>query len=194
MLEAQPGTFTVAVNAGALAGGVFPFQGAGQTSVAITDVPSALAVTLAAAAERVPLGGPVELAATLTNNSAVDTITIVNMSDSELGDVTAGGSCAAVPLTLAPGATYSCSYSQAGAGPVGETAVYTFTASGVNDDQPPGQVSAQASQEVFIFQPLVFLPALTNPLNVSCSTALALELNRAYEFTPATRTPGMSSP
>lgn len=183
-VSAPPGPFSVTVNAAAVAGGVFPFQGAGTAVVTITDSPSLLEATLVAPRTRVPLGGAVDLDVTLTNASAVDEVTIVNMSDSELGDVTAAGSCA-VPLTLAPGAQYSCRYRQYAGGPAGQSTTYTFSASGVNDDQPPTQVRAQAAQDVFVYQPLVFMPSLTNPLNDSCATALRIETNRTYQFLPA---------
>ncbi len=181
-----PGPFTETVVVSAVAGETFAFQDSGSGTVLITDSPSELQASLSAAADRAALGSTLTLNVNLLNASAVDSVTIVNMSDSEIGDVTPYGSCA-VPLELGPGESYDCAYSQIVAGEPDRAVTYEFSASGINDDDPPQTATAQATKMIFVFEPIVFIPVVANPLNKSCSTAQLLETGVEYSFLPAMR-------
>jgi hypothetical protein len=132
------------------------------------------------------LGSTLTFNVTLLNTSAADSITIANMSDSELGDVSSSGNCV-VPQKMAPGARYDCTYAQIIEGEIDSTVTYNFTASGENDDMPPQAISAQASKSILIFQPLAFMPFTSIPLNDSCETARILNTGQQYSFTPSIR-------
>lgn len=183
-VKAPPGLYEAIVTADALAGTGFVFKSMGEAQLLITDSASELLATLSAATDEAPLGSILQFAVTLTNASLADVITIVNMSDSELGDVIGSGTCT-VPLELAPGEQYECAYQQVVSGTADETITYAFTASGINDDFPPQSVSAQATRDIRVYQPLAFLPVMSLPLNETCETSKRVTIGQSYQFAPS---------
>ena len=185
-VQGQPGQFEAIIETTAIADGTFSFQNAGAANILLTDTPSELQATLTMATDRATLGSILTFNVSLLNTSAVDSITIANMSDSELGDVSSSGTCV-LPQKLAPGAYYDCAYAQIIAGEIDSTVTYSFTASGENDDIPPQAISAQASTDILILQPLAFMPFTSIPLNNSCETARFLNTGQEYSFMPSIR-------
>lgn len=140
-------TVFVAGNAGAVVVNVLivggaddegnPVGGSDSATVNVNDVPSAIELIKAAAPTAVDEpGGLVTYTFTVTNQSAVDTVTILSLTDSIYGDLNGQGTCT-VPQTLAPSASYSCSASFDVAGNAGDAVLNVATASGLDDDGNP---------------------------------------------------------
>ena len=105
--------------------------------VTITDVPSSITVDKSADPTSVPEpGGDVTFTVTVTNTSAVDTVTIDTLTDDVAGDLNGVGTCS-VPQILAPGEDYTCEYTAMVSGGRGDTVTCTVTASGTDDDGDP---------------------------------------------------------
>lgn len=186
VVQGQPGPFEAIIETTAIVGGTFSFQNTGSETIQLTNTPTELQATLTTATDRAALGSTLTFNVNLLNNSAADSITIANMSDSELGDVSSSGSCV-LPQILLPGAGYECAYTQIVQGEIDSIVTYDFTASGENDDIPPQAVSAQASKSILVFQPLAFMPFTSIALNDSCERARFLNTGQEYSFTPAIR-------
>jgi uncharacterized repeat protein (TIGR01451 family) len=102
--------------------------------VTITNVPSSIAVTKSANPTSIQEpGGTVTFSVSVKNTSAVDSVTITSLSDDVYGNLDGKGTCD-VPQTLAPGASYDCSFSGAVSGSAGSTHKDVVTASGTDDD------------------------------------------------------------
>ena len=106
-------------------------------TVTITDVPSGITVVKSASPTSVPEpGGTVTYTVTVTNDSAVDTVTIDTLTDDVIGDLNGLGTCS-VPQVLAPGETYMCEHDQMVSGEPGDSVTCTTTGSGTDDDGDP---------------------------------------------------------
>ena len=81
-------------------------------------------------------GGNATFDVTVKNTSAVDSVTITSLIDNVYGNLDGKGSCD-VPFNLAPGASYSCSFTGAVSGNAGSTHTDVVTASGTDDDGNP---------------------------------------------------------
>jgi uncharacterized repeat protein (TIGR01451 family) len=92
-------------------------------------------------------GGNVTFAVSVKNTSAVDSVTITSLSDDVYGNLDGKGTCD-VPFTLAPGASYDCSFTGAVTGAAGGTHTDVVTASGTDDDQ--GELSGSDDATVTI--------------------------------------------
>ena len=102
--------------------------------VTITNLPSSITVTKTATPTSLQEpGGNATFAVSVKNTSAVDTVTISSLTDDVYGNLDGKGTCD-VPQTLAPGASYDCSFSGAVAGAAGSTHRDVVTASGTDDD------------------------------------------------------------
>ena len=109
-------------------------SGSDDAVVTITNVPSSIAVTKSANPTSIQEpGGTATFSVSVTNTSAVDSVTISSLSDNIYGNLDGKGTCD-VPQTLAPGASYSCSFSGAVSGSAGSTHKDVVTASGTDDD------------------------------------------------------------
>ena len=105
-----------------------------SATVTITDVPSSIDVTKDALPTWVlEPGGPVTFTVAVRNTSSLDSVTITSLVDDIHGDLAGKGTCV-VPQTLAPGATYSCSFTATVSGSAGSAVIDTVTASGKDDD------------------------------------------------------------
>lgn len=102
--------------------------------LSITDVPSAIAVTMNA--DRTTLAEPgddVNFTVLIANNSTVDTVTIESVIDDTYGDLAAN--CTAVlPVTLPPAVPLRCDFVGAVSGPVGSIQSNEVTVRGTDDD------------------------------------------------------------
>ncbi len=105
-----------------------------QEEVRIVDVPSSLQVTKSATPSTVPeTGGAVTYVVTIRNSSAVDQVTLQQVSDNRFGDITA--TCLpALPVRLNPAAAVACTFTRTVTGDVGTPHVSSATASGIDDD------------------------------------------------------------
>ncbi|MBX3285760.1 MAG: VWA domain-containing protein, partial [Actinobacteria bacterium] len=120
-----------------------------DAAVRITDVPSSLAVTKVANVDSLPEpGGPVTYTVSVTNTSAVDSVSITSVTDSVDGGTpfAAGGDCPTlVGVLLAPGDDASCTFTLDVAGQPGDSVADTVTVAGIDDDQQPVSDSADES-------------------------------------------------
>jgi uncharacterized repeat protein (TIGR01451 family) len=105
-----------------------------EAVVTIANVPSSIAVAKSANPTSIQEpGGTVTFSVSVKNTSVVDSVTITSLSDDIYGNLDGKGSCD-VPQQLAPGASYSCSFSGAVSGTAGSTHKDVVTASGTDDD------------------------------------------------------------
>ncbi len=111
-----------------------PVSGDDDATVTITNVPSSIQVTKSAGPVSIQEpGGTVTFAVSVKNTSAVDSVTISSLTDDIYGNLDGKGTCD-VPQTLAPGASYDCSFTGAVSGTAGSSHVDVVTASGTDDD------------------------------------------------------------
>ena len=123
-------------------------SGSDDAVVAITNVQSSIAVTKTATPTSIQEpGGNATFAVSVKNTSAVDTVTITSLTDDVYGNLDGKGTCD-VPQTLAPGASYDCSFTGAVSGAAGSTHTDVVTASGFDDDE--GELSASDDAKVTI--------------------------------------------
>ena len=81
----------------------------------------------------------------ITNDSVgSDPVTITDLTDSIHGDLNAQGDCT-VPQTIAPGASYSCTFTAFVGGNPNDTETDTVTASGTDDEGNPVSASDDAT-------------------------------------------------
>ena len=100
----------------------------------IGNLPSSIQVTKTATPTSLQEpGGNATFAVAVKNTSAVDSVTITTLTDDIYGNLDGKGTCD-VPQTLAPGATYECSFTGAVSGSAGSTHKDVVTASGTDDD------------------------------------------------------------
>jgi uncharacterized repeat protein (TIGR01451 family)/LPXTG-motif cell wall-anchored protein len=113
-------------------------SGSGSESVAVTDVPSSIAVTKTASVASVPEpGGDVTYTVEIENTSKADAVVLDAITDSVAGGpaVAAGGTCPAlVGTTVAVGGTASCTFTLAVAGDAGDVVPDTVAVAGTDDD------------------------------------------------------------
>ena len=109
-------------------------QASGSASVTITDVPSSILLTKNAYRTSMPEpGGDVDFEVVLTNDSAVDSVTITSITDSLFGDISA--SCSPLlPANLLPGDFITCKFTKELKGNAYETHTNIVTATGQDDD------------------------------------------------------------
>jgi hypothetical protein len=118
--------------------------------VAVKDVPSSIRANKEAVPDQLDEpGSPPDFTFTftVTNHSAVDTVTIDTLSDTVYLNLNGQGTCS-VPQELSPGESYTCAITVPVNGNAGFSETNTFTASGLDDDGNP--VSATASDTVSI--------------------------------------------
>ncbi|WP_437870099.1 DUF7507 domain-containing protein [Sorangium sp. So ce363] len=117
-----------------------------SATVDINNVPSMITLTKTAAPTAVPegVGGLVVFTYTITNTSAVDTVTIDTLTDSVYGNVAAlppppGGVSCTMPQTLLPGASFTCQIQAQVQGDAADVngVTNTATAAGFDDDGNP---------------------------------------------------------
>ena len=104
--------------------------------VSITSTPSSIEVTKTADPTSLPEpGGNASFSVSVKNTSAVDSVTISSLTDDKFGNLDGKGTCDVSPaVVLAPGESYSCSFTGAVSGNAGDSHVNVVTASGKDDD------------------------------------------------------------
>jgi hypothetical protein len=117
-----------------------------SATVTLTDAPPALAVVKTASPTSVDEpAGEVTFTIEVTNDSVDgDPVTITSLTDDIHGTLDGQGSCA-LPQTIQPGETYSCSFGAQVAGNAGDTETDTVTASGQDDEGNPVSDSDSAT-------------------------------------------------
>jgi uncharacterized repeat protein (TIGR01451 family) len=109
-------------------------SGRDDATVTITNSPSSIQVTKTANPTSIQEpGGMVSFAVSVKNTSAVDSVTISSLVDNVYGNLDGKGTCE-VPQTLAPGASYDCSFTGPVNGAAGSSHTDVVTASGTDDD------------------------------------------------------------
>ena len=116
-----------------------PVSDTDDATVTITNVASSINVTKDANPTSLPEpGGNATFSVSVQNTSATDTVTIGSLIDNVYGDLDGKGTCDVSPaVVLAPGATYSCSFTGAVSGNAGSSHTDVVTASGTDDDGNP---------------------------------------------------------
>jgi hypothetical protein len=122
-----------------------PVSDSDSATVTITDVASSILVTKTA----LPLtvsepGNDVAFTVTVTNTSAVDTVTITTVNDDIFGDISADCD-QTLPADLAPGEGFTCAFTEYVGGNAGDTHTNEVTASGTDDDDDPVSDSDSAT-------------------------------------------------
>jgi hypothetical protein len=128
-----------------------PVSDDASEEVIITDVPPVLAVVKEVSPETVwEPGGPVTYTVSVTNNSGPsDPVTLTGLVDDVYGDLTdpanpkiSNSTCTLA--TIAPGATYSCTFHAQVSGKRGDSITDVVTATGTDDEGNPAEDSDDA--------------------------------------------------
>lgn len=110
------------------------------TNIAFFNVPAEIALSQTPAVESVPeIGGDVSYALRLENRSLVDMVTIAQLTDSLVGDLSRSGgdlltTDCVVPLALEPGASVGCTFTVRVTGNAGSSRTSEATAAGSDED------------------------------------------------------------
>ncbi len=112
-------------------------QASADATVAITDLPSEIAVLKSGEPLSVPEpGGNVTFTVRVENLSAVDVVTLESLVDDVYGPLDGQGTCS-LPQTLLPGDAYTCTFTETIVGAPGDAVTDTITAAGTDDDGAP---------------------------------------------------------
>ena len=143
-----------------------PLSDSDSETVQILDVPSSIAVTKNAnPTSMAEPGGDVTYTVVVRNTSAVDNVTITQVTDDRFGDVS--NTCApALPHALAPNGTLSCSFTRAVTGNAGATHVNVITATGTDDDAQPVSDSDTAGVAITNLPSSILVTKTANPTQV----------------------------
>lgn len=122
----------------------------------IVEPAPAITVAKAAVPEELPApGGEVTYYIAVHNDSSrTDPVTITGLQDLPYGDLNGRGNCA-LPVTIAPGETRQCSFTETVSGPPGTTLTDTVTAQGTDDEGDPVSGSASATVTIVGAPPTV---------------------------------------
>ncbi len=167
-----------------------------DASVAITDVASSISVTKVANVDSVPEpGGPVDFTVTVTNTSAVDSVTIVSVDDvvGPAPAVPAAGDCPdLVGDQLVPGAIATCTFTLAVNGSPGDTVDDTVTVVGIDDD---GEVVSGSADESVAVTGVASSLSVTKVASVDSvpEPGGPVDLHRQRSPTPRPSTPSRST-
>ncbi|UCH26876.1 MAG: hypothetical protein JSV66_04300, partial [Trueperaceae bacterium] len=148
-LSGQPGDEHLNVVSATVNGptnsGSASFTKTDTATVTFFDLPSALWLSKTTDVDTLPEpGGEVTFTVTFGNSSSVDEMSITSLDDSVYGDLNGMGDCA-VPQTLAPLGSYSCSFTASISGNAGFVHQNTATAAGTDDDGSAVEASDDAT-------------------------------------------------
>ena len=164
-----------------------------DATVTIADVPSSIAVTKTPDADTInEPGADVVYTIVVENTSAVDDVTITSVVDDQFGDISAG-CLPALPFTLAPGETITCTVSEFIEGNAGDTHTNTATAYGVDDDDNDLSASDDATVTIADVQPSIAVEKDVDPASVpetggTASYLIAVTNNSVEDVTLTTLT------
>ena len=162
-----------------------PVQSSDSAHVSIIDSPSSLAMTKVANPTSVPEpGGVVTFTFSITNTSAVDSITIDTLTDSIYGNLNGRGDCA-VGQTLAAGASYTCSFSTTVTGNAGDSETDIAIVTGTDDDGNDVHASDDATVNITDVPASILLTKTANPTSVPEPGAVVTFTVRITNTSPA---------
>ncbi len=191
-VNAQPPDFTLTLSATGRESGGLSMTTTAVSTIAITDVPASLELTLTADPPFIPPPGRlVDFTIHVKNTSAVDAITVTQLEDEFLGDLNGVGTCALPAENILPGATYSCLFSAQVTGEDGEEHTREITVDAVSDDTVPQALNAAETVTVGITRQAggkLYLPIATDDVvepNNHCLLAYPLIPGRQYYFLPS---------
>lgn len=188
-VSGQPSDFSVILTAVAEDDRGEDVSATTNTTVVITNVPSSMSVSVTADPPLLPApSGTISYSVRLVNTSEVDAIQVNTLRDSILDDLDGQGSCNMPTLSIAAGSFYQCAFTDVLSGTVGDVITRTITATGIDDDLTPNQVSGRHDIGVSIIdRPVerIFLANIADDVdepNNTCIQAYPLQLNRPYNF------------
>ncbi len=188
-VSAQPGAYNASFNANAATNDDLSLSASGNATITLTDVASAMSVTLSAPQTVAAPSGTVAFQLRIDNDSAVDAITVNSLNDSRLGSVKGAGSCD-LSQPIGPGEHVECSYSAELSGQPGTTRTHTLTVSAEDDDTPPNILSQNQTVTITMVDPpsyVSMIPAILSTSeadNDECGDAYPLATNLTYYFMP----------
>jgi uncharacterized repeat protein (TIGR01451 family) len=137
-----------------------------DATVTIADVPSSISVTKTPDSDTIDEpGADVVYTIIVENTSLVDDVTITSVVDDQFGDIS-DGCLPALPFTLAPGETLTCTVSEFIEGNAGETHTNVATAYGVDDDDNDLNASDDATVTIADVQPSIAVEKEVDPASV----------------------------
>ena len=137
-----------------------------SADVTIINSPSSLAIVKTVTPSNVPEpGGPVTFDLNITNTSAVDTVTLDTLTDTIYGNLNGKGNCS-LPQTLAPGASYACSFSEVVLGNAGDSETDVVIVTGTDDDGSGVHASDDATVNITDLPASITLTKTANPINL----------------------------
>lgn len=127
-------------------------------TITLTNVPSSIAVAVAVVpAANSTQSSSVTFTVEILNTSATDSVVIESLSDLLLGSLNGIGSCNLPTAFIPPGEKYTCSFTAAVSGALGNSFSNTVSAFGTDDDGNPVSEDGVASVNV---NSLIFLPMI----------------------------------
>lgn len=190
VVDAQPPDYTLVLTAsGKATDSDLTVTTTAQSTIAITDVPASMLLSLEASPSFIsPPGRQVAYTIRVKNTSLADAITITRLEDQYKGDLNGVGTCALPTEAILPGETYTCQFSDQVAGQDGDHHTREITAHALSDDNEELTVS----EEVIVsitgqIERKFFFPVSINDVvepNNHCLRAYPLALNRQYYFLP----------
>ncbi|HEY3208338.1 MAG TPA: S8 family serine peptidase, partial [Actinomycetota bacterium] len=139
----------------------------GSAMVEITNASPTIAVTKTASPTTVSEpGGAVSFTIEVKNTSvATDPVTLTSLTDSIHGDLNGQGSCA-TGGTIAPGTTYSCSFTATVSGNAGESETDVVTANVKDDENTAASGQDDATVTVTNVDPSITVTKTASPTSV----------------------------
>lgn len=117
-------------------------------TVVILNVPSNIEMTKTASPTQIfEPGGNVTYTYTVTNVSAVDSVTLDTLSDDKLGNLNGQGNCS-VPQSIMPLASYSCTITTYVSGNGNTSVTNVASAQGVDDDDEPVSATSDVTVDI----------------------------------------------
>jgi hypothetical protein len=190
-VSGQPSNFGVTLTATARDQNNLSVTASAGATVAITDVPSSIALTLGAKPPFInPPSRLVTFSVQVKNTSEVDVITVTEMEDEFLGSLNGRGTCVLPVEGISPGFSFQCTFTTVVTGEAGQQRSRTISVTAVDDDTPPSTLVADDVITVGVTDreaQELFMPNITDDTvepNDSCSRPYPLRLNRQYFFLP----------
>ncbi|MFY9588148.1 MAG: hypothetical protein WAT66_11895, partial [Actinomycetota bacterium] len=177
----QPGTQTDTVTASGTDDDAAPVSDTDDATVTLTNVASSISVvktvnangdaTFSDSESRPEPGGSSTFKVVVTNTSTVDTVTISSLVDDKYPSLT-GLSCLKgavsdpLPVTLAPGESFTCTFTGSFTGTAGNSQTDTATASGKDDDNTDVSASDTATVTLTDVLPTIDVQKTATPSQI----------------------------
>ncbi len=143
-------------------------QAQASTTIASCEAAPSIEVTKSPSPSSVDEpGGPVTFTVSVKNTSGpTDPVTITSLTDDIHGDLHGQGTCS-VPQTIAPGNTYTCTFTATVSGDAGDSETDTVTAAGQDDEQTAVSDEASATVTVNDVKPTIEVTKDATPTTVT---------------------------